>query len=64
MKTGSIKNWNPGEGKGSNEAKKAKLFSTEGSDGKDTMTGTNSLKEWVGGKGVPSGPFGKKAKEF
>lgn len=54
--------WDPGQG-GSDD-KKAKLFSTEARDAKDTMTGTNELKEFRGGKGVPKGPFGAKGKEF
>lgn len=63
-KPGSMKNWDAGQGGGSNEAKKAKLFSTEASDAKDTMTGTNEQKEFVGKSGTPKGPFGLKGKEF
>ena len=57
-------NWDPGQGTGASEAKKAALFSTEASDAKDTMTGTNEQKEFKGGSGVPKGPFGAKGKEF
>jgi len=61
---GSMKNYNPGPGKGCDEGKKAKFFSTEAKDAPDTMTGSNELKEFSGKKGTPSGPFGKKGKEF
>lgn len=57
-----MKNWDPGQGGSSDN--RAKLFSTEAHDAKDTMTGTNEQKEFVGGKGTPKGPFGAKGKEF
>lgn len=61
---GSISDWNPGPGSGSDESKKAKLFSTEASDAKDTMTGTNEQKPFFGKSGTPKGPFGSKGHEF
>lgn len=60
----SMADWNPGPGKGEDAGKKAKLFSTEASDAKDTMTGTNELKAFKGKSGVPKGPFGSQGKEF
>lgn len=60
----SVSNWNPGAGGAHDPAKAAKLMSTEASDAKDTMTGTNELKAHSGGKGKPSGPFGKRGKNF
>lgn len=63
-KSGSVANWDPGSGGDSHDAKRAKLLSTEASDGKDTMTGTNEQKPFVGGSGTPKGPFGMKGKEF
>lgn len=63
-KTGSAANWNPGPGSGNVTTNREKLFGTTAQDAKDTMTGTNELKEYRGGKGVPKGPFGLKGKEF
>jgi hypothetical protein len=39
-------------------------MSTEASDAKDTMTGTNELKNWVGGSGKPEGPYGVQGRKF
>ena len=41
-----------------------KLMSTEASDAKDTMTGTNELKQWVGGSGKPPAPYGVQGRKF
>jgi hypothetical protein len=59
-----VSNWNPGPGGGADPSKMAKLMSTEASDAKDTMTGTNELKPFTGSGGKPKGPFGKKGKNF
>lgn len=61
---GSKSNWDPGEGKGRNDSKLNKLFSTDAQERPDAVNGTNERKEFVGGKGVPKGPFGKKGHEF
>lgn len=44
--------------------KAEKLMSTEASDAKDTMTGTNVLKQWIGGSGKPPAPYGVQGREF
>lgn len=62
--TGNVDNWDPGAGGNDNEAKKSKLFSTEASDAKDTMTGDNPLKRFVGKSGKPKGPFGANGRDF
>ena len=31
---------------------------------KDTMTGTNELKQWVGGSGKPTAPYGVQGRKF
>lgn len=61
---GSIAGWNPGNGGADAESKKAKFFSTEAHDAKDTMNATNDLKPHSGKSGTPKGPFGQKGKEF
>lgn len=58
----SVSGWNPGPGP--KEKSADKLMSTEASDAKDTMTGTNELKPFLGGSGKPPGPFGQKGTEF
>ena len=55
---GGLDNWDPGQGGADAPSKKAQLFSTQASDGKDTMTGTNELKRMTGKSGKPKGPFG------
>lgn len=59
----SVANWDPGAGKGKDD-KANKLMSTTASDAKDTMTGTNELKQFVGGSGKPSGELGQKGRQF
>lgn len=61
---GSKANWNPGAGKPHSDKRVDELMSTEASDAKETMTGTNDLKPFIGGSGKPKGPFGQKAREF
>jgi hypothetical protein len=39
-------------------------MSTEASDAKDTMTGTNELKQWVAGSGKPDAPYGVQGRKF
>jgi hypothetical protein len=58
-----VANWTPSTPKSSTE-KAEKLMSTEASDGKDTMTGTNELKNFVGGSGKPEGPYGVQGRKF
>lgn len=43
---------------------KEKLFSTEAYERPEAVSAKNELKDFVGGKGTPKGPFGKKGKEF
>ena len=61
--TKSYGDWNPGPGKKSND-KADQLMATEASDAKDTMTGTNELKQWVGGSGKPPAPYGVQGRKF
>lgn len=60
----SVGSWNPGPGKGPDAAAKAKLFSTTASDHKDSISGTNEQKPFLGKSGKPPGPFGVKGREF
>lgn len=62
----SVSDWSPGSAGGSakRDSVEDKLNSPNAKDGKDTMTGTNELKAFKGGKGTPSGPFGQRGKEF
>ena len=59
----SVSNWSPSIPSKASE-KAEKLMSTEASDGKDTMTGTNELKNFVGGSGKPEGPYGVQGRKF
>jgi hypothetical protein len=59
----SVSNWTPGTPKKSAEKADA-LMATEASDAKDTMTGTNELKQWQGGSGKPPEPYGLTGKKF
>lgn len=61
--TGSVANWNPGAGS-TTPTKNSALMNTEAKDNKDSINATNELKEFVGGKGKPSGPYGLQGKEF
>ena len=58
-----VSNWTPSTPKKSSE-KADKLMSTEAQDAKDTMTGTNELKQWVGGSGKPPEPYGVRGRKF
>ena len=60
----SVGDWNPGPGKKRSSEKADELMSTEASDAKDTMTGTNELKQWVGGSGTPPRPYGSQGRKF
>lgn len=62
----SMSDFDPGKGKTIEQGNATlnKLMSTEASDAKDTMTGTNELKAYSGGSGKPSGPLGLQGKEF
>jgi hypothetical protein len=62
--TKSVGDWNPGPGKGRDQGKANELMSTEARDAKDTMTGTNELKQWTGGSGKPPAPYGVQGKKF
>ena len=53
-----------GPGKGQDSGKANKLMSTEASDAKDTMTGVNELKQFVGGSGKPPVLYGVAARKF
>jgi hypothetical protein len=58
-----VASWSPSTPKkGADRAEQ--LMSTEASDAKDTMTGTNELKQWVGGSGKPEGPYGVQGRKF
>ena len=59
----SYGDWTPTTPKKSSE-KADQLMATEAFDAKDTMTGTNVLKEWTGGSGKPPGPYGVQGKKF
>jgi hypothetical protein len=55
--------WTPDVPKRSQE-KAEQLMSTEASDAKDTLAGTNALKAWVGKSGKPPTPYGVQGREF
>ena len=57
-----VSNWTPSAPKKSSDSDK--LMSTEASDGKDTMTGSNELRQWVGGSGKPEAPYGVQGRKF
>jgi hypothetical protein len=59
----SYADWTPTTPKKSSE-KADQLMATEASDAKDTMTGTNVLKQWVGGSGKPPAPYGIQGRKF
>jgi hypothetical protein len=61
--TKSVGDWSPTIPKKSSE-KAEELMSTTAQDAKDTMTGTNELKQWVGGSGKPPGPYGVQGRKF
>jgi hypothetical protein len=58
-----VSEWSPSIPKKSSE-KAEQLMSTEASDAKDTMTGTNELKEWRAGSGKPPEPYGSAGHKF
>lgn len=62
----SVRNWSPGSAGGASkrDSVEDKLNNPNAKDAKDTMTGTNELKEFVGKSGTPKGPFGQRGKEF
>jgi len=57
-----VGSWDPGSAGGSSkrDSVEDKLNAPNAKDGKDTMTGTNELKPFVGGSGMPKGPFGSR----
>jgi hypothetical protein len=59
----SVSDWTPNVPKKSSE-KAEDLMSTEARDAKDTMTGTNELREWRAGSGKPPGPYGSTGHKF
>lgn len=61
--TNSVANWNPGAGS-TTPTKNSALMNTEAQDNKDSINATNELKAFVGGKGMPKGPYGLQGKEF
>lgn len=58
-----VANWSPSVPKKSSE-KAESLMSTDAKDASDTMTGTNELKNFVGGSGKPEGPYGVQGRKF
>lgn len=62
----SVRNWDPGSPGGSakRDSVEDKLNRPNAHDAKDTMTGTNELKEFMGKSGTPKGPFGQRGREF
>jgi hypothetical protein len=58
-----VSDWSPGTPKKSSE-RAEQLMSTEASDAKDTMTGTNELKEFRAGSGKPPEPYGSAGHKF
>lgn len=60
----SAGDWDPGNGKGEDDGAATKLMNTEACECMDNVTGTNELKPFMGGAGVPKGPFGIKGNEF
>jgi hypothetical protein len=59
----SVSNWTPSTPKKGSE-RAEQLMDTEAKDAKDTMTGTNELKQWVGGSGKPPEPYGVRGRKF
>ena len=58
-----VADWSPSvPSKGTERAED--LMSTEAKDAKDTMTGINELKQWVGGSGKPPAPYGVQGRKF
>ena len=53
-----------GQGKGKNQGGTDKLMSTTARECQDCVAPANKLERYVGAKGVPSGPFGRKGREF
>lgn len=62
----SVSDWDPGSagGKSKSDSVEDKLNNPNAHDAKDTMTGTNELKQFRGGSGTPKGPFGQRGQEF
>jgi hypothetical protein len=58
-----VSDWTPSTPKKGSE-RAEKLMSVEAQDAKDTMTGTNELKQWVGGSGKPPAPYGVQGRKF
>lgn len=61
----SVADWDPGAGKGNNEAQNAKLMSTEAHDIPENITANNELKEFNrNGGSASAGPLGPRGHEF
>jgi hypothetical protein len=56
--------WDPGPGPKKSDTRADQLMATEAEDAKDTVTGTNVLKQWEGGSGKPPTPYGSAGKKF
>ena len=59
----SVGDWNPGPGKKKASEKADELMSTEASDAKDTMTGTNSSSSGLAAA-EPARPYGTQGRKF
>ncbi len=56
----SVSDWAPSTPTG----KRPELLQPNAKDNPDTFGATNALKQFKGKSGTPSGPFGKKGKNF
>lgn len=61
-KDGSISNWNPGAG--GTTVTGPKMMGTTAKDDPESVSATNTLKQYEGKNKKPSGPFGVRGKEF
>lgn len=59
----SVTNRDFGTTRPENDAATAKLMSSNAKDNMDCLTGTDDLKPYEGGSGMPKGPFGSQGKE-
>lgn len=59
----SVGDWTPSTPKSSSDKANA-LMGVTAEDAKDTMTGTNELKQWVSGSGKPDAPYGIQGRKF
>jgi hypothetical protein len=61
--TKGVGDWSPTIPKKSSEQAEG-LMGVTAQDAKDTMTGTNELKQWVAGSGKPDAPYGVQGRKF